>query len=307
MNTAMDSATHTATITAAKLTPVTADGRLGGPSQHPGRRDPAYLRRRAALAAPAEGHRVGAPYAAVAYTEAEHRTWQVVHRALGPAHRAHACRAVLDAGEDADIPADHVPQHAEVSAGLTTRTGFAFTLAGGVVPNERFLGSMEHGYFHAVQFVRHPAVPLYTPEPDVLHDVFGHGIHLSCPRLAALYRLIGHAANQVRTEEALDVLSRVYWFTLEYGLITESGVPKAYGAALLSSFGEIGAHDRREVRVLDVRDAASTLYRISGYQPVLFAARSLEHLEDTLGAFCADFDDDVGSRLRLPTRSRDRG
>ncbi|MFF4606584.1 phenylalanine 4-monooxygenase [Streptomyces sp. NPDC001339] len=289
-----------------RQTPVTAEGRLGVAAQHPGRSDPAYRRRRDALAAPAETHRVGAPYAAVDYTEAEHRTWRVVYRALGPAHRGHACRAVLDASADAGIPADRIPQHAEVSAALLPRTGFAFTLAGGVVPNERFLGSMEHGYFHAVQFVRHPAVPLYTPEPDVLHDVFGHGIHLSCPRFAALYRLIGHAANQVRTEEALDVLSRVYWFTLEYGLVMESGTPKAYGAALLSSYGEIGAHDRREVRELDIRDAAGTPYRISGYQPVLFAARSLEHLEDTLGSFCADLDDDIANRLRLPEISRDR-
>lgn len=287
-------------------TPITAVGRLGGPAQHPGRSDPAYLRRRAALAAPADGHRVGAPYAAVDYTEAEHRTWRAVHQALGPAHRAHACRAVLDASADAAIPAERIPQHAEVSACLRTRTGFAFTLAGGVVPNERFLGAMEHGYFHAVQFVRHPAVPLYTPEPDVLHDVFGHGVHLSCPRLAALYRLIGHAANQVHTAEALDVLSRVYWFTLEYGLIAEAGTPKAFGAALLSSYGEIAAHDRREIRALDVRAAAGTPYRISGYQPVLFAARSLEHLEDTLGGFCADFDDDVVGRLRLPALPRDR-
>ncbi|MFE1771502.1 phenylalanine 4-monooxygenase [Streptomyces sp. NPDC059008] len=292
--------------TARSHTPVSADGRLGGPSQHPGRRDPAYLRRRAALAAPADGHRVGAPYASVDYTEAEHRTWRVVHEALGPAHRAHACRTVLDAGEDAAIPAARIPQHAEVSARLTARTGFAFTLAGGVVPNERFLGAMEYGYFHAVQFVRHPAVPLYTPEPDVLHDVFGHGIHLSDPRVAHLYRLIGEAANHVRTEEALDVLSRVYWFTLEYGLITESGTPKAFGAALLSSYGEIAAHDSREVRELDIRAAAGTAYRISGYQPVLYAARSMEHLEDLLGAFCADFDDDIAQRLRLPTLSRDR-
>ncbi|WP_406482135.1 phenylalanine 4-monooxygenase [Streptomyces platensis] len=292
--------------TAWQHTPISADGRLGPANQHPGRSDPAYRRRRDALAARAEGHRVGAPYPAVDYTEDEHRTWRAVHQALGPAHHAHACRAVLDAGEDAGIRADRIPQHTEVSAALTARTGFAFTLAGGVVPNERFLGAMEHGYFHAVQFVRHPAVPLYAPEPDVLHDVFGHGVHLSCARLARLYRLIGQAANRTETAESLDILSRVYWFTLEYGLITEAGTPKAFGAALLSSFGEIGAHDGRTIRPLDPRAAAATPYRISGYQPVLYTVRSLEHLEDVLGAFCADFDDESASRLRVPALSRDR-
>ncbi|MFE7317566.1 hypothetical protein ACFU7T_31350 [Streptomyces sp. NPDC057555] len=190
---------------------------------------------------------------------------------------------------------------------LRARTGFALTLAGGVVPNERFLGAMEHGYFPAVQFVRHPAVPLHTPEPDVLHDVFGHGIHLSSPRIAEPYRVIGRAANRVRTAEALDILSRVYWYTLEFGLAAESGTPKALGAGLLSSYGEIGERKGREVRELDIHAVASTQYRISSYQPVLFAARSFSHLEDTIGAFCAEFDDETGQRLGLPRLPRDRG
>ncbi|MCK7621764.1 phenylalanine 4-monooxygenase [Streptomyces sp. RS10V-4] len=288
-------------------TPLSAEGRMGPADQHPGRRDPDYRRRRDALAARAAGHRVGTPYPDVDYTEDEHRTWRTVRTALVPAHRAHACREVRDAAADADLPAERIPQHAEVTPGLRTRTGFALTLAGGVVPNERFLGSMEHGYFHAVQFVRHPAVPLYTPEPDVLHDVFGHGIHLSSPRIAALYRTIGRAANRVRTDEALDILSRIYWFTLEYGLVTESGAPRAFGAALLSSSGEIAAYGNRVVRALDLPASAATPYRISGYQPVLFAARSFSHLEDVLGAFCEEFDDDTGARLGIPRLSRDRG
>ncbi|MFF0623758.1 phenylalanine 4-monooxygenase [Streptomyces sp. NPDC004296] len=293
--------------TVRKRTPVSAEGRLGRANEHPGRRDQDYRQRRDALAARATGHPVGAPYPGVEYTEEEHRTWRTVHAALAPAHRAHACREALEGGEGADIPAERVPQHADVTPGLRARSGFALTLAGGVVPNERFLGAMEHGYFHAVQFVRHPAVPLYTPEPDVLHDVLGHGIHLSSPRVAELYRVIGRAANRVRTEEALDILSRVYWYTLEFGLITESGAAKAFGAALLSSYGEIAAHTGREVRELDMSAAASTYYRISSYQPVLFAARSFSHLEDSLGAFCAEFDDDTGNRIGLPSLPRDRG
>ncbi|MEW1658014.1 phenylalanine 4-monooxygenase [Streptomyces sp. NPDC093707] len=293
--------------TAWKRTPVSAAGRLGRADEHPGRHDRDYRQRRDALAARAAGHPVGAPYPGVQYTEDEHRTWRTVYDALRPAHQAHACGAVLDALADAEIPAEGVPQHADITPALRARTGFALTLAGGVVPNERFLGAMEHGYFHAVQFVRHPAVPLYTPEPDVLHDVFGHGIHLSSPRIAELYRVIGRAANRVRTAEALDILSRVYWYTLEFGLVAESGTPKTFGAGLLSSYGEIGEHKGREMRELDVRAVASTQYRISSYQPVLFAARSFSHLEDTIGEFCAEFDDETGQRLGLPRLPRDRG
>lgn len=295
-------------------TPVTPEGRLGTAAQHPGRSDGLYLQRRNALASLARGHRVGAPSPTVAYTEAEHATWRTVHGALDGAHRAHACREVLDAVEAAPIPADHVPQHAEVSERLKPLTGFEFTLAGGFVENRRFLGAMEDGYFHAVQFVRHPSVPLYTPEPDVIHDVFGHGIHLASPRFAELYRMFGRTATRLETPEALDLISRVYWFTLEFGVMTDSGPgegpgagpPKAYGAALLSSYGELARLDRCEVRELDVHAAVATPYRASGYQPVLFGARCLNHLTDLLAGFLADFDDDTGGRLGLRPAPGDR-
>ncbi|GGX93739.1 phenylalanine 4-monooxygenase [Streptomyces hiroshimensis] len=296
-------------------TPVTPGGRLGRAAQHPGRCDSRYLQRRDTLVKLARGHRVGDPSPTVDYTEDEHATWRTVHGALGRAHRAHACREVLDAAEAAPIPADHVPQHAEVGARLKPLTGFEFTLAGGFVENRRFLGSMERGYFHAVQFVRHPSVPLYTPEPDVIHDVFGHGIHLASPGFAELYRMFGRAATRLTTPEALDVISRVYWFTLEFGVMAGAGAGtnpdevnevKAYGAALLSSYGELERLGACEVRELDVRAMVATPYRVSGYQPVLFGARCMNHLTDTLAGFLEDFDDDTAGRLGLRPVPGDR-
>ncbi|MBT2383063.1 phenylalanine 4-monooxygenase [Streptomyces sp. ISL-11] len=287
-------------------TPVTAEGRLGPAASHPGRCDSRYRARRDALVRGARGHRVGDPSPVVEYSEAEHATWRAVHAALAGAHREFACRAVLEAGEAAPIPADHVPQHAEVGAALRRLTGFDLTLAGGFVENRRFLGSMEDGYFHAVQFVRHPAIPLYTPEPDVIHDVFGHGIHLSSNRFADLYRLFGRTAARLGTGEALDLLSRVYWFTLEFGVMAEDGAVKAYGAALLSSYGELGRLDRCEIRELDVREMIRTHYRVSGYQPVLFDARSMEYLTDTLADFLEGFDDEEAARLAAIASAGDR-
>ncbi|MFH9400843.1 phenylalanine 4-monooxygenase [Streptomyces sp. NPDC017638] len=279
-------------------TPVAADGRLGEAGEHPGLSDPDYLSRRRAIAAQARGHRVGDPSPPVEYTESEERTWRTVHRALWTAQDEHACRAALDARQYAPVPADHIPQHAEVGAHLRRLTGFDFTLAGGVVANKRFLGSMADGYFHAVQFVRHPAVPLFTPEPDVVHDVFGHGIHLASPAFARIYRLIGKAALRVEREDVLQMISDVYWFTLEYGVLDEGGAPKAYGAALLSSFGEIGRLHEADVRPLDIDAMLTTPYDIRGYQPVLFGARTLDEVDDTLAAFLEDLDDDSEPRRR---------
>ncbi|MFI2762362.1 phenylalanine 4-monooxygenase [Streptomyces echinatus] len=279
-------------------TPVTADGRLGEAPEHPGFSDPDYLPRRRAIAALARGHRVGDPSPLVDYSASEERTWRTVHRALWEAQGEHACRAALDAREYAPVPADHIPQHAEVGAQLRQLTDFDFTLAGGVVENKRFLGSMADGWFHAVQFVRHPAVPLFTPEPDVIHDVFGHGIHLSSPAFADIYRLIGRAAMRVEREDVLQMVSDVYWFTLEYGVLDEGGTPKAYGAALLSSFGEISRLGTARVRPLDIDAMLTTTYDIRGYQPVLFSARTLQEVTDVLAGFLEGLDDDSEPRRK---------
>lgn len=278
-------------------TPVAPDGRLGAAAEHPGLSDPHYLQRRGAIAALAREHRVGEPSPRVEYSGTEERTWRTVHRALWTAQCEHACRAVLEAREQAPIPGDHIPQHAEVGRELRRLTGFDFTLAGGVVENKRFLGSMADGYFHAVQFVRHPAAPLFTPEPDIIHDVFGHGIHLASPALADIYRLIGEAAKRVDREDVLQMISDVYWFTLEYGVLDEDGTPKAYGAALLSSHGEIRRLRQSRIRQLDVHAMLATEYDISGYQPVLFSARSLAEVTDTLGGFLAALDDESAPRF----------
>ncbi|MFI0421829.1 phenylalanine 4-monooxygenase [Spongiactinospora sp. 9N601] len=281
-----------------RRTPITAGGGVGTAAEHPGMRDPRYLARRRSLAAPARGHRVGDPSPQVRYTEEEQATWREVHRALAESQRAHACRAALDGREAAAIPADHIPQHAEIGARLRRLTGFDYTLAGGAVASRRFLCSMARGYFHAVQFIRHPAVPMYSPEPDVVHDVFGHGAHLALPEFAAIYRLVGEAAARLETEEALQIVTDIYWFTLEYGVVDEGGVPKAYGAALLSSYGELGRLGGCRLADLDVPGMLATPYEISGYQPVLFRARSLGHVADTLAGFLGRLDDGDAPELR---------
>jgi phenylalanine-4-hydroxylase len=294
------------TIDVPARTPVAPDGTMGAARQHPGLSDPAYVRRRDAIVALADGHEVGAPSPPITYTEREHETWRRVHAALTEVQRDTVCRAVLRARDTAPIPADHVPQHAEVGDRLHELTGFRFTLAGGLVPDKRFLGAMARGYFHAVQYVRHPAMPLYTPEPDVVHDVHGHGTHLSSPWFADLYRLVGAAASRVDSADALDLISRVYWFTLEYGVAFEDGGVKAYGAALLSSYGELGQLHRADIRPWDVERVVDTAYVAAGYQPVLYAVRSLDHVADALHDFLDDFDEDTRDRLGLPAL-RERG
>ncbi|MCT9094069.1 phenylalanine 4-monooxygenase [Streptomyces sp. ASQP_92] len=289
------------------LTPLDMHGtRFGRAVEHPSLADAAYVARRNLIASRACGHQVGEPSPPVSYSEEEHATWRTVHAALRSVQDDWGCPQVLAAREAVPVPPDRVPQHEEVSDRLDALGGFRFTLAGGIVPNKRFLGAMADGYFHAVQYVRHPAMPLYTPEPDVLHDVFGHGIHLADPVFADLYRTVGQAAARVDSDDALDLISRVYWFTLEYGVTRTSRGPRAYGAALLSSYGELSRFARTELRPFDIDDLVRLPYQVDGYQPVLFTVDSMAHLADILHTFLDDFDEATCDRRNLP-RLADRG
>ncbi len=286
--------------------PVVRDGHgdvkvVLGPD-HPGFHDPAYRRRRNDLAALSLDWKPGDPVPHADYTDVEHEVWQVIARELAPLHHRHACRAFLEAKEELGLPADRVPQLGEVTARLAVAAAkgepaFRYHPVAGLAPVRDFYGSFAGSVFYSTQYLRHPSQPLYTPEPDIVHEVVGHANHLACPDLAAVYRLVGEAIGRIVSEDALRLLSRVFWFTMEFGLVEEGGEPKPYGAGILSSCGETAAFRGADIRTLDVAAMASVPYDITRYQPVLFAARSMTHLVDTLSSFFAAFDDDTHRRL----------
>ena len=115
-------------------------------------------------------------------------------------------------------------------------------------------------------------MPLYTPEPDVVHEVIGHAITLAEPSYADLYVAAGRAARRVEYPEALEFVSKVFWFSLEFGVVHEADGPKAYGAGLLSSYGEIEEFVEADLRPLDLARMGVQTYDITHYQPILFAA-----------------------------------
>ncbi len=103
-----------------------------------------------------------------------------------------------------DLPRDHIPQLDEITNRMCCLTGFEYVPAAGIVPLEEFYGSLADKRFHSTQYVRHPDAPLYTPEPDLIHEVIGHGHLLADPQLAEVNRLAGEAARRAETAEALQ-------------------------------------------------------------------------------------------------------
>jgi len=255
---------------------------------HPGFRDAAYRARRNAIAKAALNYVEGAPAPLVEYLPAEQEVWRTVWRELAPLHQKRAARAYHEALESVPIDRVTVPQLREVNTLLQNASGFAMLPVAGLVSHRTFLGFMGKSVFLSTQYMRHPSVPLYTPEPDVVHELVGHAATLGHPIFASLNQAFGRAASRV-SDADLEKVGRMYWYTMEFGVVLENGEPQAYGAGLLSSFGELGRYQRdAELRPIDWDDMGARPYDPTRYQDVLyvvnepfadFAKRAIAYLD----------------------------
>src|SRR5262245_54711551 len=167
---------------------------------HPGFRDPVYRARRNQIARIALEHVLGQPLPSVAYTDEEQAVWRTVWEKLTPLHEHFACREYLASRDRLALDRTHIPQLAEVNTRLEPQTGFRMIPVAGLVSSRVFLGNLAAGVFLSTQYIRHASQPLYTPEPDVVHELVGHACTLFDPTLAALNRLFGAAAPHVDDE-----------------------------------------------------------------------------------------------------------
>ena len=259
------------------------------PADHPGVADVAYRRRRAAIALVADRFVPGTPIPEVDYTPEEDEVWRTVSAELGRKHERYACAAYRRGSEALGLQRDRVPQLQDVTERLSALTGFRIEPVAGLVPTRMFYGVLADRCFLATQYIRHHSVPYYTPEPDVVHEVIGHANMLAEPALADLYQRAGEASRRATSTEALELFSRVFWFSLEFGVLWEDGELRAYGAGLLSSYAEIERFRDAEIRPLDIDAMAACAYDITRYQPVLFAAESLAHAVDMLYGFFVSY------------------
>jgi phenylalanine-4-hydroxylase len=282
------------------------DTRLTLPADHPGVSDQRYLRRRRAIAEVGAAYRPGDPIPDVAYSAEEDALWGLVSGELAAKHRRLACAEYLRGCERLVLPADRVPQLREVDACLQALTGFRIRPVAGLVPVRDFYGSLAERTFMSTQYVRHHSVPFYTPEPDIVHEIVGHANMLASEAFASLYQAAGAASRRAESAEALEFFSKVFWFTLEFGVVREQGELKAYGAGLLSSYGELEVFRRAEVRPWDLLEMGTSAYDITHYQPVLFEAPSFEWLVGELGSFFAAYDEGW-YRERVPAAARHGG
>lgn len=246
---------------------------LGGAASPTKRLNGAQTRaaaRRRMFTAAAEAWRPGQPFPEVEYTEVEHETWRRAAAEVWEAHRRWACEEIAQASERLDLLADRVPGLGQLDLALSELTGFRLEPVAGLVQPEAFFGCLGERRFPTTLYVRDLSNHAYTPEPDLIHEVLGHVVSLAHPRIAELYHRFGVAAGQ--RPEQLDALERVFWHALEFGVVEAEGRPKALGAGLLSSSGELAQIEQVAHLDWDVSRMAQTPFVTTEQQPRLFMA-----------------------------------
>jgi phenylalanine-4-hydroxylase len=253
--------------------------------------------RRAEIAAEATGP--GRTPKDIAYTASEHATWSAVMAALVPLWECHAASVALTGLDRLALDRSRIPQLCDITRRLTRWSGFRFDAVAGLVPKEEFFAGLAEGRFLSTQYVRDGSSPLYTPEPDVIHEVIGHAHLLATAEAAELHRLAGRAMVRLTEPASRQFVADVFWFSGEFGVVREAGAWKAYGAGLLSSFGELGVFARHaRIEPLDIGAMGTLPYDISQYQPRLFGADSIQEVLDVVGGFFAGCTDTSIARLR---------
>lgn len=193
---------------------------------------------------------------------------------------------------------DAIPQLSSISSFLRQQTNFRLRPVAGLISSRDFLNGLAFRTFFCTQYIRHPSKPLYTPEPDICHELLGHVPMFVDRDFCDFSQEIGLASLGASDEDVLK-LARCYWHSVEFGLCKEDGKHKAYGAGLLSSFGELEyackEHDpdnneddveRPEIKPWDPVVAAMQDFPITTYQPVYFLADSLQDAKLKMRKYC---------------------
>ena len=235
-----------------------------------------------------------------AYTAADHALWRKLFERQISLMPAYAC-AEFRAGLDKLDCADGVPDFSKASARLRAATGWELVAVPGLIPDDAFFGHLANRRFPVTSWLRKPEEVDYLVEPDVFHDFFGHLPIISDPVFADFLQLYGAHGLEAETRGAVKYLARLYWYTVEFGLIRREGRLKAFGAGILSSSGETpySVEDAKPLRVkFDRERIMRTNYLIDDFQKTYFVIDEFDELFAALDTL--DIDDFLKTAPCLP-------
>ena len=224
------------------------------------------------------------------YTAEEHAVWKTLFERQSRLLPGRACDEFIRGMSDLPIGPDQIPNFEQLSEALMKRTGWQVVAVPGLVPDDVFFEHLANRRFPSGQFIRKPDELDYLEEPDVFHDVFGHVPMLMNPVIAEFIQAYGKGGLRAKARGVLEKLARVYWYTVEFGLVHQPEGLRIYGAGIASSATEtvFSVQDASPNRVrFDLERVMRTRYRIDDFQESYFV---LGHLDELLALAHIDFD-----------------
>ncbi|MES0873227.1 phenylalanine 4-monooxygenase [Sinimarinibacterium thermocellulolyticum] len=218
------------------------------------------------------------------YGEADHALWRRLYARQSQLVRHYACRAFADGLARADC-ADAIPDLARVNRALTRASGWQLVAVPGFIPDEQFFRHLAARRFPVTVWLRKPEELDYLVEPDIFHDFFGHVPMLFDRAFGDFMQAYGEKGLRALAVGALPHVARLYWYTVEFGLIDAEDGLRAFGAGILSSGGETpyAVESPTPLRVrFDLRRCMRTRYRIDDFQKTYFVIRAIDELKDTV-------------------------
>jgi len=214
------------------------------------------------------------------YTCEQHSVWAELVRRQMPQLEHHAAQEYLDGFDTLCLPYDRLPNLAAVSAKLERRTGWNATPVSGFMPGPAFFEMLAARRFPTTTWLRSRNSLEYTPEPDIFHDVFGHVPMHAHPVFADFLAHYGQVCAGIRDEAILERIGRVFWYTVEFGLIRQNGEIKVYGSGLISSNGECSnvLESGCKVRPFVLDEVLRTPVKVDQMHRLLFAIESFDEI-----------------------------
>jgi len=215
------------------------------------------------------------------YTAEEHGVWKTLFGRQSRLLPGRACDEFVQGMKDLPIGPEEIPDFRRLSDVLKKRTGWQVVAVPGLVPDDVFFEHLANRRFPSGQFIRKPHQLDYLEEPDVFHDVFGHVPLLMNPVIADYIQAYGVGGLRAKQLGVLDNLSRVYWYTVEFGLVQQADGLRIYGAGIASSATEtvFSLEDSSPNRLrFDVERVMRTHYRIDDFQETYFVIQDVDEL-----------------------------
>jgi len=218
------------------------------------------------------------------YSAGQHAVWEELVRRRRSQLDAHACREYLEGSEIIGLRDDRLPNLAAISERLKPRTGWSTTPVSGFLPAEAFFEMLAARMFPTTTWLRGRDSLEYIPEPDIFHDVFGHVPMHAHPVFADFLQHYGSVCAEIKDADVLERLGRLFWYTVEFGLIRQDGKIKVYGSGVISSHGECTnvIDGGCEIRDFSLDEVLSTPVKVDSIHKQLFAIESFDQIYEAM-------------------------